>query len=103
MATEVEGSALEVIKELGWHLPSTRLLKQGNWGHVRSVWNSLDQPEDIGAENELKEGDQLNESMNYGVVGPYALGMECCEKLEISATTVDSGPEKFWPGYFELH
>ena len=95
MATEVEGSALEVTKELGWLLPSTRLLKQGNWECVRSVWNCLDQPEDIGSEDELKERDQLNESMNYGVVGPYALGVECCEKLEILETTVDRGPEKF--------
>lgn len=54
----------------------------------------LDQPEDAGSEDELEEGGQLNESMDHGGVGPYELGMEHCEKFEISETSVNRGPEK---------
>uniref|UniRef100_A0A8C2QP37 Protein kinase domain-containing protein n=1 Tax=Cricetulus griseus TaxID=10029 RepID=A0A8C2QP37_CRIGR len=61
----------------------------------------LDQPEDAGLEDELEEGSQLNESMDHGrgggggAVGPYELGMEHCEKFEISETSVNRGPECF--------
>ncbi|XP_052052224.1 ribosomal protein S6 kinase beta-1 isoform X5 [Apodemus sylvaticus] len=62
----------------------------------------LDQPEDAGSEDELEEGGQLNESMDHGGVGPYELGMEHCEKFEISETSVNRGPEKIRPECFEL-
>ncbi|XP_037656156.1 ribosomal protein S6 kinase beta-1-like isoform X4 [Choloepus didactylus] len=69
----------------------------------------LDQPEDAGSEDELEEGEalscqkgQLNESMDHGGVGPYELGMEHCEKFEISETSVNRGPEKIRPECFEL-
>nr|XP_034493103.1 ribosomal protein S6 kinase beta-1 isoform X3 [Marmota flaviventris] len=62
----------------------------------------LDQPEDAGSEDELEEGGQLNESMDHGGVGPYELGMEHCEKFEISETSVNKGPEKIRPECFEL-
>ncbi|KAK1331270.1 hypothetical protein QTO34_009221 [Cnephaeus nilssonii] len=45
---------------------------------------------------------QLNESMDHGGVGPYELGMEHCEKFEISETSVNRGPEKIRPECFEL-
>lgn len=32
--------------------------------------------------------------MDHGGVGPYELGMEHCEKFEISETSVNRGPEK---------
>ncbi|KAF5916027.1 hypothetical protein HPG69_003101 [Diceros bicornis minor] len=47
-------------------------------------------------------GGQLNESMDHGGVGPYELGMEHCEKFEISETSVNRGPEKIRPECFEL-
>jgi p70 ribosomal S6 kinase len=62
----------------------------------------LDQPEDAGSEDELEEVGQLNESMDHGGVGPYELGMEHCEKFEISETSVNRGPEKIRPEWFEL-
>ncbi|KAG8518286.1 Ribosomal protein S6 kinase beta-1 [Galemys pyrenaicus] len=62
----------------------------------------LDQPEDAGSDDELEEGGQLNESMDHGGVGPYELGMEHCEKFEISETSVNRGPEKIRPECFEL-
>uniref|UniRef100_A0A8C2VT28 non-specific serine/threonine protein kinase n=1 Tax=Chinchilla lanigera TaxID=34839 RepID=A0A8C2VT28_CHILA len=62
----------------------------------------LDQPEDAGSEDELEEGGQINESMDHGGVGPYELGMEHCEKFEISETSVNRGPEKIRPECFEL-
>uniref|UniRef100_A0A452EZD3 Ribosomal protein S6 kinase n=1 Tax=Capra hircus TaxID=9925 RepID=A0A452EZD3_CAPHI len=62
----------------------------------------LDQPEDAGSEDELEEGGQLNESMDHGGVGPYELGMEHCEKFEISETRVNRGPEKIRPECSEL-
>uniref|UniRef100_A0A5F8GYF0 Protein kinase domain-containing protein n=1 Tax=Monodelphis domestica TaxID=13616 RepID=A0A5F8GYF0_MONDO len=62
----------------------------------------LDQPEDAGSEEELEEGGQLSESMDHGGVGPYEIGMERCEKFEISETSVNKGPEKIRPECFEL-
>ncbi|XP_027726185.1 ribosomal protein S6 kinase beta-1 isoform X2 [Vombatus ursinus] len=62
----------------------------------------LDQPEDAGSEDELEEGGQLSESMDHGGVGPYEIGMEHCEKFEISETSVNKGPEKIRPECFEL-
>ncbi|KAL2765344.1 ribosomal protein S6 kinase beta-1 isoform i [Daubentonia madagascariensis] len=40
--------------------------------------------------------------MDHGGVGPYELGMEHCEKFEISETSVNRGPEKIRPECFEL-
>ena len=40
--------------------------------------------------------------MDPGGVGPYALGMEHCEKLGISETTVNRGPEKVRLECFKL-
>ncbi|POI30672.1 hypothetical protein CIB84_005577 [Bambusicola thoracicus] len=62
----------------------------------------LDQPEDAGSDEELEEGGQLSESMDHGGVGQYDLGMEHCEKFEISETSVNRGPEKIRPECFEL-
>uniref|UniRef100_A0A7M4EY42 Ribosomal protein S6 kinase n=2 Tax=Crocodylia TaxID=1294634 RepID=A0A7M4EY42_CROPO len=62
----------------------------------------LDQPEDAGSDEELEEGGQLSESMDHGGVGQYELGMEHCEKFEISETSVNKGPEKIRPECFEL-
>ncbi|RMC10637.1 hypothetical protein DUI87_12348 [Hirundo rustica rustica] len=62
----------------------------------------LDQPEDPGSDEELEEGGQLSESMDHGGVGQYDLGMEHCEKFEISETSVNRGPEKIRPECFEL-
>ncbi|KAJ7422150.1 Ribosomal protein S6 kinase beta-1 [Willisornis vidua] len=45
---------------------------------------------------------QLSESMDHGGVGQYDLGMEHCEKFEISETSVNRGPEKIRPECFEL-
>ncbi|XP_035156573.1 ribosomal protein S6 kinase beta-1 isoform X8 [Callithrix jacchus] len=53
-------------------------------------------PEQLGLQG------QLNESMDHGGVGPYELGMEHCEKFEISETSVNRGPEKIRPECFEL-
>ncbi|KAF7244411.1 Ribosomal protein S6 kinase beta-1, partial [Varanus komodoensis] len=44
----------------------------------------------------------LSESMDHGGVGAYELGMEHCEKFEISETSVNRGPEKIRPECFEL-
>ncbi|XP_075576066.1 ribosomal protein S6 kinase beta-1 isoform X3 [Pelecanus crispus] len=62
----------------------------------------LDQPEDAGSDEELEEGGQLSESMDHGGVGQYDLGLEHCEKFEISETSVNRGPEKIRPECFEL-
>ncbi|XP_025065815.1 ribosomal protein S6 kinase beta-1 isoform X2 [Alligator sinensis] len=40
--------------------------------------------------------------MDHGGVGQYELGMEHCEKFEISETSVNKGPEKIRPECFEL-
>ncbi|XP_035745489.1 ribosomal protein S6 kinase beta-1 isoform X4 [Egretta garzetta] len=40
--------------------------------------------------------------MDHGGVGQYDLGMEHCEKFEISETSVNRGPEKIRPECFEL-
>ena len=40
--------------------------------------------------------------MDHGGVGPYELGMEHCEKFEISETRVNRGPEKIRPECSEL-
>uniref|UniRef100_A0A8C8RKZ4 Ribosomal protein S6 kinase n=1 Tax=Pelusios castaneus TaxID=367368 RepID=A0A8C8RKZ4_9SAUR len=62
----------------------------------------LDQPEEAGSDEELEEGGQLSESMDHGGVGQYEIGMEHCEKFEISETSVNRGPEKIRPECFEL-
>uniref|UniRef100_A0A8C4FDE9 Uncharacterized protein n=1 Tax=Catagonus wagneri TaxID=51154 RepID=A0A8C4FDE9_9CETA len=38
----------------------------------------LEQPEEVGSEDELEEGGQVNENMDFGRAGPYDLGMEHC-------------------------
>lgn len=62
----------------------------------------LDQLEDVGLEDELEEGGQLNESMDYGGVGLYEFGMEYCEKFEILEISVNRGLEKIRLECFEL-
>ncbi|XP_033027484.1 ribosomal protein S6 kinase beta-1 isoform X2 [Lacerta agilis] len=62
----------------------------------------LDQPEEAASDEELEEGGHLSESMDHGGVVPYELGMEHCEKFEISETSVNRGPEKIRPECFEL-
>ncbi|KAL7986936.1 hypothetical protein Chor_005855 [Crotalus horridus] len=62
----------------------------------------LDQPEEAASDEELEEGGHLSESMDHGRVSPYELGMEHCEKFEISETSVNRGPEKIRPECFEL-
>ncbi|KAJ7308852.1 hypothetical protein JRQ81_008124 [Phrynocephalus forsythii] len=62
----------------------------------------LDQPEEAASDEELEEGGHLSESMDHGGVSPYELGMEHCEKFEISETSVNRGPEKIRPECFEL-
>ncbi|TKC34456.1 hypothetical protein EI555_008157 [Monodon monoceros] len=71
------------------------------------AWDATDNstltlPQDTGSEDELEESSRSNESMDPGGVGPYALGMEHCEKLEISETTVNRGPEKVRLECFKL-
>ncbi|XP_058532525.1 ribosomal protein S6 kinase beta-1 isoform X5 [Ochotona princeps] len=58
-------------------------------------------PQVCGPSSAASQG-QLNESMDHGGVGPYELGMEHCEKFEISETSVNRGPEKIRPECFEL-
>lgn len=53
---------LRLLKELGWLLPSTRLLKQGNWEHTEVLKLKLSHSvRGYSSEDELKERDQLNE------------------------------------------
>uniref|UniRef100_A0A6I8P9N7 Ribosomal protein S6 kinase n=1 Tax=Ornithorhynchus anatinus TaxID=9258 RepID=A0A6I8P9N7_ORNAN len=83
--------------------PAPALLRDGDAEVMAGVFDiDLDQPEEAGSEDELEEGGQISESMDHGGVGPYELGMEHCEKFEISETSVNRGPEKIRPECFEL-
>ncbi|OCT92228.1 hypothetical protein XELAEV_18015284mg [Xenopus laevis] len=61
----------------------------------------LDQPEDAISDDELEDGGTFIEFMDHGSIS-YELGMEHCEKFEISEISVNKGPEKIRPECFEL-
>uniref|UniRef100_A0A8C4GUD6 Ribosomal protein S6 kinase n=1 Tax=Dicentrarchus labrax TaxID=13489 RepID=A0A8C4GUD6_DICLA len=60
----------------------------------------LDQPDENVSDDELEDGDQLNEYMEQ--CSGFEFNMDDCEKFEISENSVNKGTEQIRPECFEL-
>ncbi|KAM7374796.1 hypothetical protein PAMP_007433 [Pampus punctatissimus] len=60
----------------------------------------LDQPDENVSDDELEDGDQLNEYMDQ--CSGFEFNMDDCEKFEISENSVNKGTEQIRPECFEL-